>query len=79
MIIETFESGPVATNAYLVADKAGGKALFIDAPFDAGQPMLARARELRVTPVGLVDTHGHWDHIAENAWLMQEAGANRRR
>ena len=32
MIIETFESGPVATNAYLVADKAAGKALFIDAP-----------------------------------------------
>jgi len=73
MIVATFESGPAATNAYLVADARGGRGIFIDAPFDAAAPMLARARELGVTPLALVNTHGHWDHIAENARLMREA------
>jgi hydroxyacylglutathione hydrolase len=74
MIIETFESGPAATNGYLVADKRGGTGIFIDAPMGAGKAMLAKARELGVTLVALVNTHGHWDHIAENDFLMRVAG-----
>jgi glyoxylase-like metal-dependent hydrolase (beta-lactamase superfamily II) len=74
MIIETFESGPVATNGYLVADKRGGTAIFIDAPMGAAEAMLAKARELRALLLALINTHGHWDHIAENAWLMRTAG-----
>jgi glyoxylase-like metal-dependent hydrolase (beta-lactamase superfamily II) len=74
MIIETFESGPVMTNGYLVADETGGHGIFIDAPIDAGAPMLERARALKLNMIALVSTHGHWDHIAENARLMRESG-----
>ncbi len=74
MIIETFESGPVATNGYLVADKRGGAGAFIDAPMGAGKAMLTKARDLDLSLVALLNTHGHWDHIAENARLMRVAG-----
>lgn len=74
MIIETFESGPVATNGYLVADQRGGAGVFIDAPMGAGKAMLTKARDLDLSLIALINTHGHWDHIAENAWLMRVAG-----
>jgi glyoxylase-like metal-dependent hydrolase (beta-lactamase superfamily II) len=36
--------------------------------------MLERARALKLNMIALVSTHGHWDHIAENARLMRESG-----
>jgi len=75
MIIETFETGPIATNGYLVADKKGGKALVIDAPQGAASLMVEQARKWN-TPIGiLVNTHGHWDHVLDNAALVRLTGA----
>ena len=75
MIVEIFEAGPVATNAYLVADHRGGKAVAIDAPQGAAVPMVDQAREWN-TPIGcLVNTHGHWDHFLDNAELVRLTGA----
>ena len=75
MIIETFEAGPVATNGYLVADDQGGKALVIDAPQGVAPLMVEQARKWN-TPVGtLVNTHGHWDHVLDNAELVRLTGA----
>ena len=75
MIIETFEAGPVATNGYLVADKRGGKALVIDAPQGAARLMVKQAREWNTPIVYLINTHGHWDHILDNAELLRLTGA----
>ena len=75
MIIETFETGPIATNGYLVADKEGGKALVIDAPQGVTSLMVEQARKWNTLIVTLVNTHGHWDHVLDNAELLRLTGA----
>ena len=63
LTIKRFEGGPLATNAYLVADSATGDALVIDAPGDVAGDIVATAETLGVTVLDIVVTHGHWDHI----------------
>lgn len=63
LTIKRFEGGPIATNAYLVADSATGDALVIDAPADVHTEIVAMAQTLGVTVLDIVVTHGHWDHI----------------
>ena len=75
MIIETFEAGPVATNGYLVADAQGGKALVIDAPQGVAPLMVEQARKWHTPIITLVNTHGHWDHVLDNAELVRLTGA----
>jgi hydroxyacylglutathione hydrolase len=50
------------SNAYLVADEAGGTAVFVDsgAPLE---PLLQAAAEWRVTPTHVLRTHAHPDHV----------------
>ncbi len=75
MLVAVFEAGPVATNGYLVADRAGGTAAVIDAPQGAAADMAARAREWNTPIQLLLNTHGHWDHIWDNAALQRLTGA----
>lgn len=75
MLIECFESGPFATNGYLVADAPGGTAMAIDAPLDSAQAMIDQAREWNARIELLVNTHGHFDHVLDNATLLQQTGA----
>jgi glyoxylase-like metal-dependent hydrolase (beta-lactamase superfamily II) len=50
------------SNAYLVADEEGGTAVYVDsgAPLE---PLLAAAEHWGVTPVAVLRTHGHHDHV----------------
>ena len=75
MIIEVFEAGPVATNGYLVADKQHGNALVIDAPQGASPLIVEQARKWNTPITCLINTHGHWDHILDNAELLRLTGA----
>jgi hydroxyacylglutathione hydrolase len=61
------------SNAYLVADEAGGTAVFIDsgAPLE---PLLAAIERERLTPTHLLLTHGHGDHTAGNDELTRRFG-----
>ncbi len=56
------------SNAYLVADEAGGTAVFVDsgAPLE---PLLRAAEEWRVTPTHVLRTHAHPDHVAHESEL----------
>jgi hydroxyacylglutathione hydrolase len=56
------------SNAYLVADEEGGTAVFVDsgAPME---PLLAAAERWRVTPVAVLRTHGHHDHVEHEGEL----------
>ncbi|HUZ81321.1 MAG TPA: MBL fold metallo-hydrolase, partial [Gaiellaceae bacterium] len=56
------------SNAYLVADEAGGTAVFVDsgAPL---QPLLDAAAEWRVTPTHVLRTHSHPDHVQHESEL----------
>jgi glyoxylase-like metal-dependent hydrolase (beta-lactamase superfamily II) len=56
------------SNAYLVADEAGGAAVFVDsgAPLE---PLRRAAEEWRVTPSHVLRTHSHADHVAHESEL----------
>lgn len=75
MQIVTIAGGPIDTNAYLLADPETGAALAIDAPKDTAGKIVAAAHQLGVTIVRIVNTHGHWDHIADNAPLQRATAA----
>jgi len=56
------------SNAYLVGDRPGGSAVFVDsgAPLE---PLLSFAARHDLTPTHVLRTHGHADHVAHEAEL----------
>jgi glyoxylase-like metal-dependent hydrolase (beta-lactamase superfamily II) len=68
--------GPVATNVLVLADERTREAIAID----TATPSLAWIRdELAArnwTLKLIVSTHGHWDHIGDNAAVAAESGAD---
>lgn len=62
MEIETLVLGELQTNCYLVFDTKTRDALIID-PADSGDSITTRILELGLHPVGIVLTHGHFDHV----------------
>jgi glyoxylase-like metal-dependent hydrolase (beta-lactamase superfamily II) len=75
MLIECFEAGPLATNGYLVADAEGGSAMAIDAPLDSAQAMIDQTRQWNTRLELLINTHGHFDHVLDNAILINQTDA----
>ena len=75
LAVERYELGPIATNCYIVrtSDEAS-EAVVIDPGGDAAE--LGRELErLGVTCVGILITHGHWDHLGGVADLAEASGA----
>ncbi len=72
MILEVFPSGPLETNAYLIACEATRHAAVIDAPMECSDDVIRRAGELSVTIDKILLTHSHWDHIADVAILKEK-------
>ena len=68
--------GPIATNVHVLADPATREAIAID----TATPCLAWiADELAArdwTLKFIVSTHGHWDHIGDNAAVAEHTGAD---
>lgn len=58
-------AGPLATNTFVVIDPATSDALIIDAPPESVALIEAEVMARKATPVALVITHGHWDHIQD--------------
>jgi glyoxylase-like metal-dependent hydrolase (beta-lactamase superfamily II) len=56
----------VATNTYVVADAQGGSAWIADPAMGSRAWALETLRRLEATPVAVLATHGHWDHVVEN-------------
>jgi len=75
MIIENVSSGIVETNGYVVGDPVSLKGIFIDAPEKGSALMIELAARHGLTITHIVNTHGHWDHIAENLPLRKSSGA----
>src|SRR5436190_11206420 len=63
------------SNAYLVADQAGGNAVFVDsgAPLE---PLLGAVEQLGVKPVAILRTHSHHDHVEHEEELRRRFGAS---
>ncbi len=73
MEVRGFEVGPLATNAYLVT--VGEHGLAIDPGQGAAEVLMAAAERAGVTIETVVNTHGHWDHVADNAALRRRVEA----
>jgi glyoxylase-like metal-dependent hydrolase (beta-lactamase superfamily II)/predicted metal-dependent phosphoesterase TrpH len=72
--IQTFSSGPIGTNTYLVLNGTG-QAAIIDASHDVTETILAAAKEAGASVEAIVITHPHWDHIGAAAELQERTGA----
>ncbi|WP_158276606.1 MBL fold metallo-hydrolase [Paraconexibacter algicola] len=64
MITERSLLPDFVTNTYLVADKEGGTAFFVDAGGPVA-PLIERAKELDVTVTHVLLTHHHYDHVCD--------------
>lgn len=67
-------AGPLMTNAYVVIDPATSDALVIDAPPESAALIEAEVLARKANPIGLVITHGHWDHIEDTASVRDRYG-----
>jgi hydroxyacylglutathione hydrolase len=73
MIVERTENPQWLSNAYLVADKPGGKGVLIDGNDDL-DPLLARAEDEGIEITHILVTHPHLDHIAGLAGAREKLG-----
>jgi hydroxyacylglutathione hydrolase len=73
MILERSMDPSWLSNAYLVADKAGGSGVFVDsgAPLD---PLVAAAERFDLHMTHLLTTHAHGDHVAHHEELERRFG-----
>lgn len=70
-LIQAFPSGPLATNAYVVACPDTKQAAIIDPAPESPARIDAYLTRNQLTPKQILLTHSHWDHIAEAATLKQ--------
>jgi hydroxyacylglutathione hydrolase len=70
MIIERASHPKFLSNTYLVADREGDPAFFIDAGGPVGS-LIDAADRLRLTPTHVLLTHHHFDHVSEVPTLLE--------
>jgi glyoxylase-like metal-dependent hydrolase (beta-lactamase superfamily II) len=67
--------GPVATNVHILADPRSREAIAIDSAIPSlawiSDELVGREWTLKL----IVSTHGHWDHIGDNAAVSASTGA----
>jgi glyoxylase-like metal-dependent hydrolase (beta-lactamase superfamily II) len=73
LIVERTENASWLSNAYLVADEAGGKGVLIDGN-DEFQPLLDRAERDGIEITHVLVTHPHPDHVAGLAAARESIG-----
>jgi hydroxyacylglutathione hydrolase len=73
VLIERSMSDQWLSNAYLVADEPGGRAVIIDSGAQP-EPLIEAIERHGVTPEKLLLTHHHHDHIAENHVYKERYG-----
>ncbi|WP_162834785.1 MBL fold metallo-hydrolase [Amycolatopsis circi] len=69
MLVAGFAAGPLRSNCYLLAPAAGGPCLVVDPGEGAAEPLAEALAEHDLTPVALLATHGHPDHVGAAAEL----------
>jgi glyoxylase-like metal-dependent hydrolase (beta-lactamase superfamily II) len=67
--------GPWQTNAYLVWDGTSSDALVLDPGMGAAAALVAEAAEIGLRVHLIANSHGHIDHIYDNAALQRSTGA----
>lgn len=62
MRVEKLVVGQLGTNCYLVWDEKSGKTIIID-PGDAADFIIRKTQDLKLFPILIIATHGHFDHV----------------
>jgi glyoxylase-like metal-dependent hydrolase (beta-lactamase superfamily II) len=67
--------GPIATNLYVLGDEKSREALAIDTATPCVAWLTARLAERGWSLRFVVSSHHHWDHIGDNAAVVEATGA----
>src|SRR3989449_3428647 len=67
--------GPIATNVHILADAGSREAIAIDTASPSLRWIADELTERGWTLKLIVSTHGHWDHIGDNAAVAAHTGA----
>jgi hydroxyacylglutathione hydrolase len=67
--------GPLATNVYLLADPTTNEAIAVDTATPSVDWLVATLERRGWRLKLVVSTHGHWDHIGDNAEVQGHTGA----
>jgi glyoxylase-like metal-dependent hydrolase (beta-lactamase superfamily II) len=73
MAIETIPVGPLQVNCYLLICDKTRAAVVID-PGDEGARILDAVAAADAHLQAVINTHGHFDHIGANAYVVEQAG-----
>ncbi len=68
-------AGPVNTNVWVLGDEASREALCIDAATPSVDWISTSLAERGWTLKLVVSSHRHWDHIGDNAAVVERTGA----
>ena len=72
MIIQAFPSGPFETNAYVVSCALRRRRLLLILHPDSANTIEAYLSQQHLSPIAILLTHIHWDHIADVAKIKKE-------
>ena len=72
-MIAGFPAGSFQANCFVVAQEAGAPCVVIDPGEDAAERLQTVLDEHRLTPVAVLLTHGHLDHMASAAAICRAA------
>jgi hydroxyacylglutathione hydrolase len=67
--------GPLATNVYVLGDRRSREAIAIDTATPSVEWVVEQLARRDWTLRLIVTTHGHWDHMGDNAALAEHTGA----
>lgn len=70
IVIARIESAPFGENTYVLSRRGGTECLVVDPGFEPGA-IIEWIEDHGLTPVAIMLTHGHSDHIAGNAALQE--------
>jgi len=73
MILYTFPSGPLETNAILFGEGKSGAV--VDPSLGSTEKILHQAAQNKLQIEKILLTHSHWDHIADVKVLKEKTGA----
>ena len=74
MILKMLVVGPIQSNCYIIGCERTKQASVIDPGGDADKILTALAKD-HLSCVYIINTHGHFDHSAENKRLKEATGA----